>query len=75
VERWPWKALDALILTMMSSNFMDIHGGRLGSSGMCGMLERPLGANVLLLDVSFSLEGASTSLKGAFTFFTAQLGF
>jgi hypothetical protein len=43
VERWPWKAQDAPILTMTSSSFMDIHGGRLGSSGMCGMLERPLG--------------------------------
>jgi hypothetical protein len=31
------------ILTMTSSSFMDIHGGRLGSSGTCGMLERPLG--------------------------------
>ena len=29
----------------------------------------PWGVNVLLLDVSFSLEGASTSLEGAFTFF------
>jgi hypothetical protein len=27
---------------MMSSNFMDAFGGRLGSSGTCGMLERPL---------------------------------
>jgi hypothetical protein len=43
VERWPWKAQDVPILTMMSSNFMDIFGGRLGSSGTCGMLERPLG--------------------------------
>jgi hypothetical protein len=75
VERWPWKAQDIPILTMTSSSFMDIFGGRLGSSGTCGMLERPLGANVLLLDVSFSLEGASASLEGDFTFFTAQLGF
>jgi hypothetical protein len=42
-ERWPWKAQDTPILTMTSSSFMDIHGGRLGSSGTCGMLERPLG--------------------------------
>jgi hypothetical protein len=35
----------------------------------------PLGANVLLLDVSFSLEGDSTSLEGDFTLFAAQLGF
>jgi hypothetical protein len=46
---------------------MDAFGGRLGSSGTCGMLERPLGANVLLLGVSFALEGASASLEGAFT--------
>jgi hypothetical protein len=58
---------------MISSNFMDIFGGRLGSSGMCGMLERPLGANILLLDVSFSLEGASTSLEGDFTFFYSSI--
>ena len=68
VERWPWKAQNVPILTMTSSNFMVILGGRLGSSGTCGMLERPLGANVLLLDVSFTLEGA-------FTLFAAQLGF
>jgi hypothetical protein len=43
VERWPWKALDAPIPTMMSSSFIDIHGGILGSNGTCGMLERPLG--------------------------------
>jgi hypothetical protein len=43
VERWPWKAQDAPILTMTSSSFMYIHGGKLGSSGTCGMLERPLG--------------------------------
>jgi hypothetical protein len=42
VEHWPWKAQNVPILTMMSSNFMDIFGGRLGSSGTCGMLERPL---------------------------------
>jgi hypothetical protein len=42
VERWPWKAQDVPILTMTSSNFMDIFGGR-GSSGTCGMLERPKG--------------------------------
>jgi hypothetical protein len=35
----------------------------------------PWEANVLLLGVSFSLEGASASLKGAFTLFAAQLGF
>ena len=35
----------------------------------------PKGANVLLLDVSSALKGASTSLEGDFTFFTAQLGF
>ena len=35
----------------------------------------PWGANVLLLDVSFALEGASASLEGDFTFVTAQLGF
>jgi hypothetical protein len=60
---------------MMSSNFMGIFGGRLGNSGTCGMLERPLGANVLLLDVSFALERASASLEGDFTLFSAQLGF
>jgi hypothetical protein len=44
VERWPWKAQNVPILTMMSSSFMDIFfGGKLGSSGTCGMLERPLG--------------------------------
>jgi hypothetical protein len=35
----------------------------------------PWGANVLLLDVSFSLERASASLEGAFTLFASQLGF
>jgi len=54
---------------------MDTFGGRLGSSGTCGILERPLGTNVFLLDVSFALEGASASLEGAFTLFAAQLGF
>jgi hypothetical protein len=43
VERWPWKAQSTPILTMTSSSFMVILGGRLGSSGTCGMLERPLG--------------------------------
>jgi hypothetical protein len=43
VERWPWKAQDAPILTLTSSSFMDILGGRLGNNGTCGMLERPLG--------------------------------
>jgi hypothetical protein len=75
VERWPWKAQSTLILTMMSSSFMVILGGRLGCSGMCGMLERPLGVNVLLLDASSALKGASASLEGAFSFITAQLGF
>ena len=42
MERWPWKAQSIPILTMMSSSFMVILGGRLGSSGTCGMLERPL---------------------------------
>jgi hypothetical protein len=42
VERWPWKAQNVPIFTMTSSSFMDIFEGRLGSSGMCGMLERPL---------------------------------
>jgi hypothetical protein len=42
VERQPWKAWDVTILTMTSSSFMDTFGGKLGSSGMCGMLERPL---------------------------------
>ena len=75
VERWPWKVQNVPILTMTSSNFMVILGGRLSSSGTCGILERPLGANVFLLDASFALKGASTSLEGAFTFITAQLGF
>jgi hypothetical protein len=43
VECQPWKAWDVSIFTMMSSNFMDAFGGRLGNSGTCGMLERPLG--------------------------------
>jgi hypothetical protein len=43
VECSPWKAQDTPILTMMSYSFMEIHGDRLGSSGTCGMLERPLG--------------------------------
>jgi hypothetical protein len=43
VERQPWKAWDVSIFTMMSSNFMNSFGGTLGSNGMCGMLERPLG--------------------------------
>jgi hypothetical protein len=60
---------------MTSSSFMVILGGRLGSSGTCGMLERPLGVNVFLLDASFALKGASASLEGDFTFITAQLGF
>jgi hypothetical protein len=60
---------------MTSSSFVGAFGGRLGSSGTCGMLERPLGANVLLLDVSFALERASASLEGAFTLFSAQVGF
>jgi len=67
VERQPWKAWDVSIFTMTSSSFMDAFGGKLGSSGTCGMLERPLGANVLLLGVSFSLERASASLEGDFT--------
>ena len=50
---------------------MDTFGDRLGNSGTCGMLERPLGANVLLLDVSFALERASSSLERDFTFFFA----
>jgi hypothetical protein len=75
VERWPWKAQSIPILTMTSSSFMVIFGGRLGSSGTCGMFKRPLGANVLLLDVSSALKGASASLEGDFTFITAQLGF
>jgi len=76
VERWPWKAESAPILTMTSSSFMVVLGGRLGSSGTCGMLERPLGGvNVLLLDASSALKGASASPEGAFTFITAQLGF
>jgi hypothetical protein len=60
---------------MTSSHFMDTFGGKLGNSGTCGMLERPLGANVFLLDVSFALERASASLEGDFTLFAAQLGF
>ena len=43
VECHPWKAWDVSSFTMTSSSFMDDFGGRLGSSGMCGMLERPLG--------------------------------
>jgi hypothetical protein len=43
VERWPWKAQSIPILSITSSIFMAILGGRLGSSGMCAMLERPLG--------------------------------
>jgi hypothetical protein len=43
VERQPWKAWDVSIFTMTSSSCMDVFGGRLGSSGTCGMLERPLG--------------------------------
>jgi hypothetical protein len=43
MESWPWKAQDAPILTMTSSSFIDIHGGRLGIIGTCVMLERPLG--------------------------------
>jgi hypothetical protein len=43
VERWPWKPQNVPILTMTSSNFMVTLGGKLGSSGTCGMLERPLG--------------------------------
>jgi hypothetical protein len=75
VERWPWKAQNVPILTMTSSNFMVILGGRLGSSGTCGMLERTLGVNILLLDVSSALKGASTSLEEDFTFITTQLRF
>jgi hypothetical protein len=57
---------------MTSSSVMDAFGGRLGSSGTCGMLDRPLGgANVLLLDVSFALERVGASLEGAFTLFSA----
>ena len=56
---------------MTSSSFMDAFGGRLGSSGTGGMLERPLGANVLLQDVSFALKRASASLEGDFTLFFA----
>jgi hypothetical protein len=54
---------------------MNDFGGRMGSSGTCGKLERPLGAKVFLLDASFALEGASASLEGDFTLFSAQLGF
>jgi hypothetical protein len=42
VERWPRKAQRVPILAMTSSSFMVILGGRLGISGTCGMLERPL---------------------------------
>jgi hypothetical protein len=49
VERWPWKAQSVPILTMTSSNFMVILGGRLGNSGTCGMLERPLGGQCFAL--------------------------
>jgi hypothetical protein len=71
VEHWPRKDQSVPILTMMSSIFMVILGGRLGSNGTCGMLEKPLGDNVLLLDVSSTLKGASASLEGDFTFITA----
>ena len=43
MERWPWKAQSIPILTMTSSSFMFILGGRLGNNGTCGMLEKPLG--------------------------------
>jgi hypothetical protein len=67
VERQPWKAWDVSIFTMTSSSFMDAFGGKLGINGTYGMLERPLGANALLLGVSFALERASASLEGDFT--------
>jgi hypothetical protein len=71
VECWPWKAQSVPILTMTSSSFMVILGGRLGSSGTCGMLERPLGVKFSLSDASSSLKGASASLEGDFTFIIA----
>jgi hypothetical protein len=75
VEHFPWKAQSVPILTITSSIFMVILGGRLGSSGMCACWRGPWGANVLLLDVSSALKGAIASLEGDFTFITTQLGF
>jgi hypothetical protein len=45
---------------------MVILGGKTGSSGTCGMLRGPWRVNVLLMDASFALKGASTSLEGDF---------
>jgi hypothetical protein len=43
VECWPWKLQNIPIITMTSSSLMVTFGGRLFSSGTCGMLERSLG--------------------------------
>jgi hypothetical protein len=75
VERWPWKAQSTPILTMMSSaswSFLEVDWAAVAH---VACWRSPWGANVLLLDVSFSLKGDSTSLEGDFTFITTQLGF
>jgi hypothetical protein len=55
---------------MTSSSIMDVLGGRLGSIGTCGRLEKPEGY-VLLQDVPFALERVDVSLKGDYYFFLA----
>jgi hypothetical protein len=72
VERWPWKAQSAPILTMTSWSFLEADWAAVAR---VACWRGPWRVNVLLLDASFALKGASTSLEGAFTFITTQLGF
>jgi hypothetical protein len=72
VERWPWKAQSAPILTMTSWSFLEADWAAMAR---VACWRGPWGVNVLLLDASFALKGASTSLEGDFTFIAAQLGF
>ena len=41
VERWPWKAWDVTLDDHDVIHLLDVLGGRLGSIGMCGMMEQP----------------------------------
>jgi hypothetical protein len=72
VEHWPWKAQIAPILTMTSWSFLEADWAAVAH---VACWRGPWRANVLLLDASFALKGASASLEEAFTFITAQLGF
>jgi hypothetical protein len=67
MELQPWKAWDVSIFTKTSSSFMDALEADWATMARVACWRGPGGVNVLLLGVSFSLEGASTSLEEAFT--------